>query len=306
MEPIRLMCWCRSCVSGVHLPAFAAAEGGLFAQQGIEVEFVECVPARGQGLRGYAVTLEALAAGVADFALSSVAYLLAGQTEARASLGCRFVAVFHQRNPIAGLVAADSDLREPDDLVGRRTAGRDGGWFAQELEGALAYLELGPPVVVKPTAAEYPAALQQGEIEVIPGWIDMTASYAGSFPIRAIPLDIDVYATGLVAADRLPLELVTRMRDALSGGYELQRERPEIGVAAFRRRFPHISERHLRTAWSVLEPYAFDGVRPCSMDAMHWKTTIDYTAATHGLSVVPAERLYRPELLEPARELSPA
>ncbi len=307
MQPIRLMCWCRSCVSGVHLPAFAAASGGLFAQQGLEVEFVPCVPTGGQGLRGHSVTLEALDAGVADFALSSVAYLLAGLTGARGSLGCRFAAAFHQRNPIAGLVAAESALRRPEDLVGRRTAGRDESWFAQELQGAMAHLGLGAPVLVKPNAAEYPAALEQGEIEVIPGWIDMTASYAGGFPIRPIPLDIGVYATGLVAADRLPLELVTRMRDALSAGYELQRRQPEIGIAAFRSRFPTISEDHLRTAWSVLEPYAFDGVPPGSMEESRWRTTIDYTAATHALSVFEAERLYRPELLATtAPALAPA
>ncbi len=40
------------------------------------------------------------------------------------------------------------------------------------------------------------------------------------------------------------------------------------------------------------------------MDAERWQATIDYTAATHGVSTFPGERIYRPELLAPALEYS--
>ncbi len=61
--------------------------------------------------------------------------------------------------------------------------------------------------------------------------------------------------------------------------------------------------RQHRRNWTLFEPYAFDGVPAGSMDADRWQTTIEYTAVTHGLSIVPGERFYRPELLTPA--LSP-
>jgi hypothetical protein len=38
------------------------------------------------------------------------------------------------------------------------------------------------------------------------------------------------------------------------------------------------------------------------MHADRWETTIEHTAATHGLSSFAPERLYRPELLAPAVE----
>ncbi len=136
--------------------------------------------------------------------------------------------------------------------------------------------------------------------------MDMTPGYTKGRRVRAVPLDFEVYATGLVAADRLPVELVLRTRDALVAGYELQREQPELGIAAFRRRFPTISEEHLHIGWSVLEPYASDGPRPGSMNAERWRATIDYTAATHGLSAPAPEQVYRPELLAPLLEYSPA
>ena len=301
MDRVRLMCWCPGCVSGVHLPAFAAAEGGLFAQQGLDVEFVPLVSPGDRSLRGYASTLEVLAAGGADFALSSVAYLLAGQTDAAGGLGCRFAAVFHQRNPIAGIVHEQSPLENADDLPGRKVAGRDGSWFVQEFAGALAHMRLGSPTITALTT-DHHAALRRREVDVIAAWVDMTPGLKRSLPIRAIPLDIEVYATGLVAADRLPLELVARMRDALTAGYELQREQPNLGITAFRRRFPDISEEHLHTGWGALVPYAFNGPPPGSMDASRWTHTIDYTAATHGLSVFTGERLYRSELLSTATE----
>jgi ABC-type nitrate/sulfonate/bicarbonate transport system substrate-binding protein len=299
-DRVRLMSWCRVCVGGMHLPAFAAAEGGLFAEQGLEVEIVDCAPAPDWTLQGFAARPRAVAAGDADFALTSVAYLLAAQSEAGGHLGVRFATVAHQRNPIVGIVREGSNLREPADLPGARAARWSMPWFTQEYAGALAHMGLGAPEVVE-RASELDAALEGGEIDVIPTWMDMTLHHSkAGFAQRAIPLDIDVYTTGLAAADRLAPELVARMRDAFVAGYELAREQPELGIAGFLRRFPDISEEHIRANWSLFEPYAFDGVPPGSMDADRWRATIDYTAATHGMSRQEPDRIYRPELLAPA------
>jgi len=96
------------------------------------------------------------------------------------------------------------------------------------------------------------------------------------------------------------------MRDAFIGGYHLQLERPELGITAFRRRYPDVAEEHIRANWALFERNAFDGGRPGAMDEERWRTTIDYTAATHGLSVFAGERLYRPELLATDMAYSPA
>jgi hypothetical protein len=267
MERVRLMCWCRSCVSGLHLPAYAAADSGLFAEQALEVEFVDMVTPSDGSLGAWSAMVGAVAEGDVDFALTSVANLLAGQTAADGGLAARFAAVFHQRNPIAALVAGDSTLHEVEDLESPKLAA-SASWLVQEFEGALTHLGLAPPTVVGPPR--------------------------------------DGYATGLAAADRLALELVSRMRDGLAAGYELQREHPELGIEAFRRRCPGISETHLRTGWSVFEPYASGRPEPLSMDAERWQTTIDYTSAAHGLPSLPAEQVYRPELLAPAPDCAPA
>ncbi len=305
MEHMRLMTWCRSCVSGVHLPAFAAAEGGLFAEQGLEVEFVGCVSAPEWTLGGFAVRPKAVASGEVDFALTSVAYLLAAQTELEGRLGARFAAVSHQRNPIAAIVRDDSGLETPADLQGLRAARWSMPWFTQEYVGAMSFLGLEPSVIVD--TADPDPQLESGDVDVIPTWVDMTLNHVDKgYAVRPIGLDIETYATGLLAADRLPLELVTRMRDAFVAGYELQLEQPELGIAAFRRRFPDISEQHVRDSWSLFEPYAFDGGAPGAMHADRWETTIEHTAATHGLSPFAPELVYRPELLAPAVAYAPA
>ena len=45
MQRVRFMTWCPRSVSGMHLPAFAASEAGLFAEQGLDVEFVAAADA---------------------------------------------------------------------------------------------------------------------------------------------------------------------------------------------------------------------------------------------------------------------
>ncbi|HEV2060341.1 MAG TPA: ABC transporter substrate-binding protein [Solirubrobacteraceae bacterium] len=297
MERVRLMGWCRTCVTGMHLPVFAAAEAGIFAEQGIELEFVGCERAADYSLSGFTTRPKAVAAGHADFALSGVAYLLAAQTELGGQLPVRFVAVSHQRNPITAIVRADSDLEEPGDLPGRRAARWSIPWFTDEYAGALAHMGFGKPQIVD-LSENIDEALASGDIDVMPTWMEMTLYHRKpEFQIRTIPLDIDVYTTGLIAADRMPLDVVTRVRDAYAAGFDLCSERPELGIAGFMRQYPDVTEAHIRRNWALFEPYAWDRVSPGSMDAARWRTTIHYTAATHRLSIVPGQRFYRPELV---------
>lgn len=295
MQRVRLMTWCSSCVGGMHLPAFAAAEGGLFADRGLEVQFVPAARAPDYSLSGFTARVKAVAAGDADLALTSVAYLLAAQTEAAGRLPVRFVAVCHQRNPIVGVVREDSGLHAPRDLACARAARWCIPWYTQEYAGAMEALGLDAPRIVD-VPGDLDHALGSGEVDVIPTWMDMTLYHLDAgFGVRAIPLDLPVYSTGLVAADHLDDEVAGQVRDAFVAGHQLQRENPEVGLAGFRRRFPDISEDHVRANWKLYASYAFDGGLPGSMDPDRWQDTVAYTARTHALPSVPAEQLYRPQ-----------
>jgi len=297
MQHVRLMTWCSSCVSGMHLPAFAAAEAGLFAERGLDVEFVPAAKFRDFSLSGFTTRIKAVAAGQADFALTSAVYLLAAQSEAASHLPVRFVAAAHQRNPIVGVVRGDSGLRTPADLGGARAARWSIPWFTQEYAGALDYMGLRAPRIVD-VPGELDEALRSGAIDVIPTWMDMTLYHLDAgFPVRAIPLDIPVYTTGLVAADRIPPDVAGRMREAFLAGHELQRRQPELGLAGFLGCFPNVSEEHARANWALYAPSAFEGGGPGAMDADRWRDTIAHIARTHGLSTFPGELIYRPEFV---------
>lgn len=132
-----------------------------------------------------------------------------------------------------------------------------------------------------------------------------TQEYAGALAYMNLGAPVTVATPGDLNqalangdVDVIPM----RMREAFAAGYELQRERPELGLAAFRRRFPDVSEEHACANWALHEPYVFDGDAPGRMEMARWQKTIAYTAATHGLSIVPGERMYRPELVAPALE----
>ncbi len=295
MKRVRLMTWCPRSVSGMHLAVFAASEGGLFAERGLHVEYLASSAAP-----------EAVGAGRADVALTSAFHVMAAQTKAGGALPVRFLATFHQRNPIVGVVREDSGRRTPADLAGARAARWSSPWFAREYAGALDYLGLAAPVLVD-TPGGLDAALGSRDVDVLPMWMDdttparaqeMTLHHAGEgFRVRAIPLDIPVYSTGLVAADRLSPEVVRGMRDAIAAGHELQRAQPEVGLTGFRRRFPDVSKEHAVGNWALYEPYAFNGEPPGTMRAERWRTTIGHVARTHGLSTLRADRVFRPELL---------
>jgi ABC-type nitrate/sulfonate/bicarbonate transport system substrate-binding protein len=294
MRRVRLMTWCPDSVGGMHLPAFAAAEAGLFAERGLEVEFVRASSAP-----------EAIAAGDADFGLTGAVHVLTAQSRADGHLPVRFVAAFHQRNPIAGVVRADSGRRTPDDLAGARASRWGSPWFTTEYAGALDYLGLAAPEIVD-TPGSLDEALGSGTVDVLPMWMDQTTPAraqgmvlhrAGeTYDVRAIALDIPVYSTGLLAADRLPDDVVGAVRDAIAAGHELQRDDPEPGLAAFGRFFPTVDEHRTKVNWALYEPYAFDGPTPGSMSIERWSETISFVSRTHDLPPVQEEQLVRMEL----------
>jgi hypothetical protein len=94
-----------------------------------------------------------------------------------------------------------------------------------EYQASLGWLGLGPSVVIPMGYADAPRALATGAADAVADFVDLlprVRRQAGA-SVRAIPFDLDVHASGLVAADRLPGELVARMREAIVAALEHQR-----------------------------------------------------------------------------------
>lgn len=243
------------------------------------------------------------AAGGAEFALTSVHYHLAARHELAGSLAARFVAVIHQRSPLAAFVPLDSPLRSPDELGGRRIGRSATPWFELEYRAGLAQRGLAPPVIVPPDAVGNHPSLARGELDAIGSWHEAVAVIRRSagIPVRPIPFGPPVYTTGLVAADAVEPDVVARMVRALTAAFRRQRRRPGLGLDALCRRFPTVEPERVAEEWSILEHYVFADARPAAMDEERWAATLDHVCAAHGFGRPPVAAIAREELVATTR-----
>lgn len=303
-----MMLWCTTCVPGMQLPLFAAAAAGTFEEHGLEVELVGPTAPRDMTLQGLSVRVNAVDAGEVDFAVTGVAYLLAAQAEAGGALGARFVTTLHQRSPIAGVVPGNSDVVEPQDLAGRPTAGHGLSWMVDEYQAALRHNGLEPGPLVDVSHGAYAArSLARGEAEVTPAWVDTIPSIqqSGEAVFRTVPLDVGVYASGLVAAARVPPEVVAKMTAALADGVALQHRDPQPGIELYHRHYPKASTDYLHLAWSMFAP---NGPTPAaaSMTEDRWEASITFYAGAYALPVFDLEDICRPGLVRAPAQSSSA
>jgi hypothetical protein len=114
--------------------------------------------------------------------------------------------------------------------------------------------------------------------------------------VRSVPLGLDVYSSGLVAADRLPAALVERVTGAVLATLECQRHDPDRGLAEVVARCPRVVSDDARQGWRLVEPRIFTGERPGSMTDDGWAATVAYVSRAHGLVPVAVERVRRAEM----------
>jgi hypothetical protein len=109
--------------------------------------------------------------------------------------------------------------------------------------------------------------------------------------VRSVPLGLDVYSSGLVAADRLPAELVERVTGAVLATLERQRHDPDRGLDEVVARCPRVVPDDAREGWRLVEPRIFTGERPGSMTDDGWAATIVYISRAHGLVPVAIDQV---------------
>lgn len=203
-----------------------------------------------------------------------------------------------QRTPIAALVSAASDIHTASSLPGRRLAGPEDGGLVAELQAALAWHGLGPMTLVPMDYAEAQAALGRGDVDAVADFVDLVPQMRrrAGVEVRAVPVPVEVYANGLVAADRVPDELAARMHSALAACLKAQRQDPKAGLDALLARFPDVVPEEAVEAWRLAEGSIFTRAEPGTMDLDRWNATIAFTASAHDLPSPPAEQVTRPTL----------
>ena len=291
MDSVRLSLYCVDGEPGYHMPYLRAAEDGLFERYGLDVELLEQAPEGANVLR--------VADGGADFCLTSVAYFVKARAQ-RPDVPARFAAVITQRHPMAAVVLEDSPIAAIEDLPRARVGGHGHGGLVSEYLGALAHLGIARPEVVADVSYDdAPAALRDRTIDVMGDFVDLQPKLrhiAG--PVRALPFGIDVYANGLVAADRLPLELVERMRTAVCEALTQHAAEPELAVDALVARYPNTNPDDALEGWHLIEPLIFTDRALGAMTEDGWQRSLQYAAGVHNVPVPGTETAFRPEMLE--------
>lgn len=241
-----------------------------------------------------------MAEGGAEFCITSVRHYLTAWSEA-GELPARFVAVIGQRHTIGGLVRVDADAASPQGLASLRLGGQEDNSLVLSFQAGLARLGL-PPCELIP--CEDPAlALGQGVTDVIAATVDTVRrnERQAGVALQPIPLNVDVYMSGLVAGDGVPAEVVERMRAALVRALELQRANPKAGLTALLDRYPDVDADDALDGWLAVEPFIFTDRPVGSMTSSQWRETVAHTAQTAQLPHVDAASVFRSEFCEVER-----
>lgn len=263
-----------------------AGADGLFAEHQIDVDIAD--PPGGPE------NIKQVAGGDRDFCLTSVHHFLTARAEA-GGLAARFVAIVVQRSPLAAFVPEQSPITEPHQLAGVRLGGSADANHTLEFLATLAHLGIGAPTPVTMVGPEAHVALGAGEVDAIVGFSDglPRSSRLAGVPLRAIPVGLDIYASGLVAADRISFDTVARMRAALCEALERQRQDPRSGLDEMCLRYPETVPDEALEGWRLLEPNVFTGAEPGSMAPSRWEATLAFLTAARGLPRPDPDSVYR-------------
>jgi NitT/TauT family transport system substrate-binding protein len=243
-----------------------------------------------------------VAAGGSDFCLTSVTHYLTARAQS-GDLAARFVSVVVRRSPMSGFVVADSSLTTPADLAGRRLGGPEQSRLVAEFRAGMDMLDLARPELVPLDYSLAPAAMARGEVDMVCDFVDLLPRIRrqAGVAVRPVPLGLDVYSSGLVAADRIPDEVVARLQSAVAAALEAQRTNPEAGLDELDRRYPDADPLEAVEGWKLAVPNIFTGATPGSSDPETWARTIAHIAGAHGLPAPDPDTVFRRDLVHVSR-----
>ena len=260
---------------------------GLFAEHGLDVA-IDDPP-------GGPENILYVADGRRDACLTSVHHLLTATRSNGGPLAARFVAIIVRRSPISALVPLESPLQTPADLAGRRYAGSPDGAHTKEFLATLEHLGVDPPTQV--AGDNGGEALARGDADFFVEYVDTVPRHSRllGMRLRAIPVGLDIYSSGLLVGDDMPPETVTALRDTLVASLEQQRSEGGRGLEELLARYPDTVAAEALEGWQLVQPYIFTGEPAGSMRSDAWARTLQFLARSRGLPVPAPESVYRPE-----------
>lgn len=262
------------------MPLFGARADGLFADHGLDVEFVPSPPGPKR--------VKALAAGAGEFLLTSLLYYLQALDE-EGPLKVHPIAAVHGRSSMAALVRADSDITTGSDLAGRRLGGPAGteglGWLLRECRADLALRGVTDVAVIALSYREAAHGLRTGLVDAVPNLAELAPLVARAVGtrVRSVPVGGSVYLSGLLAGSWVADDVSERMRAALRQALVRQGDDARRGLDLLRDEHPEVNAEDAAASWSMLEPYVFGDDDPGAFNAQRWRRTVAHLGAVHYL-----------------------
>lgn len=262
---------------------------GLFAEHGLDVA-IDDPP-------GGPENILYVADGRRDACLTSVHHLMTATQTNGGPLAARFAAIIVRRSPISALVPLDSPLQTPADLAGRRYGGSPDGAHTKEFLATLEHLGIEPPTRIAGDDGGG-EALARGDADFFVEFVDTVPRHSRLLGVRlrAIPVGLDIYSSGLLVGDDMPAATVTALVDTLVASLEQQRSEGGRGLQELLARYPDTVAAEALEGWQLVQPYIFTGEPAGSMRRDVWATTLQFVAGARGLPVPAPESVYRPEL----------
>ena len=143
---------------------YAAEKHGYFAAHNLDVR----LEPGGFGPKGYIEPIAQVVNGTIDFGVSGAAGIIQARAEGKPVVA---IASILQRSPLAILSLAKSEIKRPQDLVGRRVAVSDGG-AARLFDTLLRSQQIDPATVkIVPRTTYGIDPLAKGEVDAIVAWV---------------------------------------------------------------------------------------------------------------------------------------
>jgi len=241
-------------ISGRHVGFYVAKDKGFYKEEGLNVSIE-----RGYGT---ADSIKRISTGSADFAILSVASLMAARAESNPPV--TLVASFFNKGPEAILVLKSSKITSPKQLEGKRIGSAGAGSSLDLLKAFVKTTGLeNYQSVIMASDQTYPALLTK-QVDAITGFTDNAAvmrpiANRQGDDIEIMPYSdygIDNYGTGIVVNAKLAESKSPKIRGFLKAtmrGVAWSIAHPEEAVAILKKQVPTISPETALATWKIDE-----------------------------------------------------
>ena len=296
--------------TGEYVPHYTALEKGWYRDEGLEVKIL-----RGQGSGD---TIKRIAAAQGDVGIADISALIAAR--ANTDVKVKAIALWYRRPPHGVFVRADSPIKTPRDLEGKKLAISAGNshqilWPVFE---KLSGLKPGSVTWVTMDAASMPPALIRGATDAVPFFVVHEArirkiAQQQHVDLRLLTawadLGLDLSSTSLVAREETiagdPDGLRAFLRATLKGAdYAFRQKHFDEGVGYLLKHHPEVDADGARGAAQVAARFVYAEEVTAGKAAVGQfeagrleKTRDTYTQYLELKRKVPLEELYTNDLL---------